>query len=120
MTLNNGVYFIDEGDADGLMVTLTGAGADTAVHIGTSFLDQMLSFAGDMVSYGNDIDDSISDYTDDISEYKDTLDNFETQFAGLREQYVSKFAAMDTAVASLKNTRDSLDSSGRLKASLKA
>ena len=121
MNLNNGVYFIDEGDADGLMVTLTGAGADTAVHIGTSFLDQMLSFAGDMVSYGNDIDDSISDYTDDISDYKDTLANFETQIAGLREQYVSKFAAMDTAVASLNNTRDSLDSFMEgWKASLKA
>ena len=121
MTLSDGIYSINSGNASGLMVSLTGAGADTTIHIGTSFLDQMLSFATDMVAYGNDIDESISDYTDDISDYQDTLANFETQIASLRTQYVNRFAAMDTAVASLNNTRDSLDSFMEgWKASLKA
>ena len=110
MTLSDSIYSISSGNAAGLMVTMTGAGADTTIHIGTSFLDQMLSFANDMVAYGNDIDESISDYTDDVSDYQDTLANFETQIASLRAQYVDKFTAMDTAVASLNNTRDSLDS----------
>ena len=109
MTLADDIYSVSAGNASGLAITLDGNGASTTVRIGRSLLEQLENFASTNLAFGNDIDERISDYNEDISDYTKALSDFDKQMTKLRDQYVTQFAAMDAAVASLNRTKESLD-----------
>lgn len=109
MTLADGRYSVSTGNASGLSITLDGSGASTTVRLGRSLLEKLESFASTNLAFGNDIDERISDYSEDISDYTKALSDFGKQMDSLRDQYVTQFAAMDAAVASLNRTKESLD-----------
>ena len=108
MSLSDGKYYISSGNASGLNVELNGGGTNTTVFMGRSLLEKLDALVDNSLSYGNDIDERISEYNDDISEYTSSLIEFQTQIDALQTQYTSQFAAMDTAVASLNKTKESL------------
>jgi len=109
MTLADDIYSVSTGNASGLAITLDGNGASTTVRLGRSLLEQLENFASTNLAFGNDIDERISDYNEDISDYTKALSDFDKQMTKLRDQYVTQFAAMDAAVASLNRTKESLD-----------
>ena len=109
MTFADSVYSIDTGNASGLTINVDGSGTNTTVRLGRSLLEKFQSFVTTNLAFGNDIDDRISDYNQDISDYTKTLSDFGKQMDNLRAQYVAQFAAMDTAVASLNKTKESLN-----------
>ena len=109
MTFADNRYSISTGNASGLTITVDGSGADTTVRLGRSLLEKLESFATTNLAFGNDIDERISDYNEDISDYTKALSDFGKQMDNLRDQYVTQFAAMDAAVASLNKTKESLD-----------
>ena len=109
MTYADNEYSVSSGNATGLVVGLSGGGTNTTIHIGRSLLDKLDSFVTDSLAYGNDIDDRITEYNSDISDYTSMLADFQTQIDNLRAQYTDQFAAMDAAVASLNQTKESLD-----------
>ena len=109
MTLSDGVYSIASGNASGLQITIDGSGADTTVYVGESLVDKLIDIASTNLAYGNDFDERISDYNSDISDFTERLADFDNQMATLRAKYVDQFAAMDSAVASLNKTKDSLN-----------
>ena len=78
------------------------------MRLGRSLLEKLQSFASTNLAFGNDIDERISDYNEDISNYTKALSDFGKQMDNLRDQYVTQFAAMDAAVASLNRTKESL------------
>ena len=108
MTLSNGDYYISSGNASGLSVELNGSGTDTTVYMGRSLLDKLDVFVTASLSYGNDIDERITEYNHDISDYTESLIEFQAQIDSLQAQYTDQFAAMDSAVASLNKTKESL------------
>ena len=61
-----------------------------------------------LMLYGNDIDERITEYNHDISDYTESLIEFQAQIDSLQAQYTDQFAAMDSAVASLNKTKESL------------
>ena len=83
--------------------------ADTTVYVGESLVDKLIDIASTNLAYGNDFDERISDYNSDISDFTERLADFDNQMATLRAKYVDQFAAMDSAVASLNKTKDSLN-----------
>lgn len=109
MTFADSRYSIGTGNASGLTLTVEGSGANTTVRLGRSLLEKLQSFASTNLAFGNDIDERISDYNEDISNYTKALSDFGKQMDNLRDQYVTQFAAMDAAVASLNRTKESLD-----------
>ncbi len=108
MTYSDSQYSVATGNATGLVIEVAGGGTDTTVYMGQSLLDKMDVFVTSTLAYGNDIDDRITEYNDDISDYTDMLAEFQVQIDALQAQYVSQFAAMDSAVASLNRTKESL------------
>ena len=108
MTLSDGKYYISSGNASGLSVELNGGGTDTTVYMGRSLLEKLNAFVESSLSYGNDIDERISEYNEDISEYATTLADFQIQIDALQTKYTNQFAAMDSAIASLNKTKESL------------
>ena len=101
-------FSIATGNATGLVVEVSGGGADTTVYMGQSLLDKLDAFVTTSLAYGNDIDERITEYNSDISDYTTNLSEFQTQIDALQAQYTSQFAAMDAAVASLDKTKESL------------
>ena len=108
MTFSDDEYSIATGNANGLVVELSGSGANTTIYMGRSLLDKLDAFVETSLSYGNDIDERISEYNNDISDYTSSLIEFQTQIDALRTQYTNQFAAMDAAVANLNKTKESL------------
>ena len=83
MSLSGGVYYTSSGSTSGLKVSLSGSGTNTTINMGRSFIDKMAAFATEAVKFGND---------------------------SLTRKYTDQFAAMDLAVASMNNTKESLTS----------
>ena len=76
--------------------------------MGRSLLEKLEIFVESSLSYGNDIDERVSEYNNDISGYTTKLIEFQAQIDALQTQYTNQFAAMDSAVASLNKTKESL------------
>ena len=108
MTLSDAEYSVSSGNADGLVVKLSGAGTDTSVYIGTSLLDSLRSFADTILDADNEIDDRITNYRSDLLDYEDELTALDSRITDVRKRYVDQFAKMDQAVASMKRTGEAL------------
>lgn len=110
MTSSGGEYYTSSGSTSGLRVSLSGSGTNTTINMGRSFIDKMAAFATEALKFGNDIDARVTLYNADVSNYSDELLDFSVQMDNLTKKYTDQFAAMDLAVASLNNTKESLDS----------
>ena len=69
MTFSDDEHSIASGNATGLVVELSGTGANTTIYMGRSLLDKLDTFVENSLSYGNDIDERITEYNHDISDY---------------------------------------------------
>ena len=109
MTLIGDTYVINSGDADGLNVTISGSGANTTVYVGTSLLEKMQDYTKSMTKFNGTLSERVREYNFDVSDYFIELDELDAQIEKIREEYTSRFTAMDVALANLKRTGDSLD-----------
>ena len=109
MTKSGSDYSIATGDAAGLKLSITGNGADARVYVGTSLVEKVSSFASDVLALNSDLDLKISRYNADLSSYETELSDLDIRIERIRARYVARFAAMESAVTSLKETGKSLD-----------
>ena len=86
-----------------------GSSQDTQVFIGKSLVTELGTFAKEITSSDGDLESKITKYNDDITDLSEDLVKLDKRIEAARARYVSQFAAMDKAVASLKNTETYLD-----------
>ena len=102
-------YSIATGDAAGLKLSITGNGADATIYVGTSLIEKIGDFASDVLALNSDLGLKITRYNEDLSDYETELADLDTRIESMRVRYVAQFAAMESAVTSLKETGKSLD-----------
>ena len=106
---SNGTYRITAGDASGLSLTVPSGISNETIYMGRSIVNQLENYVETLLERNNDIDTLISRYNDDIAEFDDKLASLDTRMTSLKDRYVRQFSAMESLVASLKNTEKSLD-----------
>ena len=109
MTANGSVYSISTGDAAGLNLTISGSGADATIYVGKSLIESLSDFATNVLALNSDLNTKIQRYNDDLTGYDEELTDLDTRIESIRARYVTRFAAMETTVASFKKTGESLD-----------
>ena len=109
MTLDGSTYSIATGDAAGLRLTKIGDGADATIFVGKSLIESLSDFNEEVLSLGGSLDLKIDRYNEDLDGYESDLIALDDRIEALRTRYVKQFAAMESAVASLKETGKSLD-----------
>jgi len=106
---SNGTYRITAGDANGLSLTLPSGISNETIYMGRSIVSQLENYVDTLLVRNNDIDTLISRYNDDIAEFDDKLASLDSRMTSLKDRYVRQFSAMESLVASLKNTETSLN-----------
>ena len=109
MTRDGSDYSLASGDAAGLKLSITGNGADAKIYVGTSLIGKISNFATDVLALNSDLGQKITRYNEDLSDYDAELSALDTRIESVRARYVARFAAMESAVTSLKETGKSLD-----------
>ena len=109
MTLNGSTYSIATGDAAGLRLTKIGDGADASIYVGKSLIETLSDFTEEVLSLGGGLDLKIDRYNEDLAGYESDLIALDDRIEALRARHVKQFAAMESAVASLKETEKSLE-----------
>jgi len=109
MTVSGSVYSIATGDAAGLNLTISGSGADATIHVGKSLIENLSEFATDVLALNSDLNTKIQRYNDNLTSYDDEMADLDSRIESIRARYVTRFAAMETVVASFKKTGESLD-----------
>lgn len=109
MTASGSVYSIATGDAAGLNLTTSGSGADATIYVGKSLIESLSDFASDVLALNSDLNTKIQRYNDDLTSYDEELTDLDSRIESIRERYVTRFAAMEAAVAGFKKTGESLD-----------
>ena len=109
MTVSGSNYTISGHDAGGLKLTITSGGADTSIYVGKSLFDSLEEFSQDVLSSTSDLQKKITNYNDDLSEYDEDLAALDESIERLRLRHEAQFAAMNAAVASLKDTEKTLE-----------
>ena len=109
MTASGSNYTISGHDAGGLQLTITSGGADTNIYVGKSLFESLNDFSRDVLASSSDLQTKITNYNDDLSEYDEDLAALDESIERLRLRHEAQFAAMNAAVASLKETEKTLD-----------
>ena len=109
MTVSGSNYTISSHDAGGLKLTITSGGADTSIYVGKSLFESLEEFSQDVLSSTSDLQKKITNYNDDLSEYDEDLAALDESIERLRLRHEAQFAAMNAAVASLKETEKTLE-----------
>ncbi len=109
MTVSGSNYTVSNHDAGGLKLSITSGGADTSIYVGKSLFESLQEFSSDVLASSGDLQNKITDYNDDLSEYDDDIAALDESIARLRARHEAQFAAMNAAVASLKETEKALD-----------
>ena len=109
MSLSGSTYSINTGDAAGLRLTKIGNGADASIFVGKSLIESLSDFTKEVLESNGDLDLKIDRYNDDLAGYESDLSALDDRIEALRARHVKQFAAMESAVASLKETGESLD-----------
>ena len=109
MSLENGIYKTTTGGAVGVHITADGTTADSKVYIGKSLFETLQDFTKSVLRVNSDIDQKVSRYSDDIKTYNEQLEDLNAKMETQRDLYVQRFTAMETAVASFKETGTLLD-----------
>lgn len=103
-------YASTSGDTSGVALSISGGGTDTTVYVGKSLLETFQEYAGKLLASTNELDKKIAVYNSEIEDYDAQLAALETRMASVRSQYVTKFSAMNSAVASMESTKTQLTS----------
>ena len=98
------------GATKGVALSISGGGTNTTVYVGKSLLETFQDYAGKLLASNNELDKKITVYNTEIEDYDAQLAALETRMASVRSQYVTKFAAMNSAVASMESTKTQLTS----------
>ena len=109
MSLSGSTYSINTGDAAGLRLTKIGNGADASIFVGKSLIESLSDFTKEVLASNGGLDLKIDRYNDDLAGYESDLSALDDRIDALRARHVKQFAAMESAVASLKETGESLD-----------
>ena len=109
MTVSGSNYTISGHDAGGLQLTIASGGADTSIYVGKSLFESLDDFSRDVLASSSDLQTKITNYNDDLSEYDEDLTALNESIERLRLRHEAQFAAMNAAVASLKETEKTLD-----------
>ena len=109
MSLNGSTYSIATGDAAGLRLTKIGNGADASIYVGKSLIESLSDFTKEVLSLDGGLDLKIDRYNEDLAGYESDLIALDDRIEALRARHVKQFAAMESAVSSLKETGKSLD-----------
>ena len=102
MTANGSVYSISTGDAAGLNLTISGSGADATIYVGKSLIESLSDFATNVLALNSDLNTKIQRYNDDLTSYEEELAALDTRLESIRARYGTRFAAMETTVASFR------------------
>ena len=86
-----------------------GSGQSTKVYLGKSLITGLSSFASNITASDSDLEAKIAKYNDDLDDLTEDLTALDKRIEVLRSRYVTQFASMDKAVASLKTTETYLD-----------
>lgn len=108
MPLENGVFKISSGGAKGINVKANG-NHNATIYVGRSLFDSLKDFSDSVLLTNGDLDKKVARYNTDITDYKDQLTELETRMENERARYVEQFTAMETAVASFKETRSLME-----------
>jgi len=109
MTRDGDIFSISEGDAAGLRLSLVNTGNSSTIYVGTSLIEKIDDFATGILALNSDLGQKIARYNEDLSTYEEELSNLDVRIESIRARYVTQFAAMESAVASLKETGKSLE-----------
>jgi len=109
MTVSGSDYTISGHDAGGLKLSITSGGVDTNIYVGKSLFESLDNFSRDVLASGSDLQKKITNYNNDVSDYDEDLAALDESIERLRLRHETKFAAMNAAVASLKETEKALD-----------
>ena len=109
MTVSGSDYTVSNHDAGGLKLTITSSGTDTKVYVGKSLFETLNTFTSDVLASSSDLQKKITNYNEDLSGYDDDLTALDESIARLRLRHEAQFAAMNAAVASLKETEKALE-----------
>jgi flagellar hook-associated protein 2 len=109
MTVSGNDFTISGHSAGGLKLSITSGGADTNIYVGKSFFETLENFTNTVLSTSGDLQNKITSYNADLLDYDDKMTRLDEQIASLRARHVSDFAAMNSTVASLKETEKALD-----------
>ena len=109
MTVSGNDYTIANHDAGGLKLSITSGGADTKIYVGKSLFESLDDFSRDVLASSGDLQQKITSYNEDLSDYDEDIAALDESIARLRARHEAQFAAMNAAVASLKETEKALD-----------
>ena len=109
MTVSGSDYTIANQDAGGLKLSITSGGTDTTIYVGKSLFESLDDFSRDVLASSGDLQQKITSYNEDLSDYDEDIAALDESIARLRARHEAQFAAMNAAVASLKETEKALD-----------
>ena len=109
MTVSGSDYTIANNDAGGLKLSITSGGTDTKVYVGKSLLKALMISAVTYLRAAAIFRRRSPDYNKDLSDYDEDIAALDESIARLRARHEAQFAAMNAAVASLKETEKALD-----------
>lgn len=109
MTVSGSDFTISGHSAGGLKLSITSGGADTNIYVGKSLFETLESFTKTVLATSGDLQTKITSYNADLLDYDDKMTRLDEQIANLRARHVADFAAMNSTVASLKETEKALD-----------
>ena len=92
-----------------MKLTITSGGADTNIYVGKSLFESLDDFAQNVLASSSDLQKKITNYNDDVSGYDEDLAALDESINRLRLRHEAQFAAMNAAVASLKESEKTLD-----------
>lgn len=109
MTVSGSDFTISNHDAGGLKLSITSGGADTNIYVGKSLFETLNNFTSTVLSTSGDLQTKIKSYNADLLEYDDKMTRLDEQIASVRARHVADFTAMNSTVASLKETEKALE-----------
>ena len=109
MTVSGSDYTIANHDAGGLKLTINSGGTDTKIYVGKSLFETLNNFTTGVLASSGDLQQKITNYNKDVAGYDNKLAKLDERIEALRLRHEADFAAMNAAVASLKETEKALD-----------
>jgi flagellar hook-associated protein 2 len=108
--VTNNIFTISSGVAAGLKVAYSGLGASTSVYYGQSLLDKFTSYISTALTStaAGSVASRITTLNTELTSETSLLTDLNTKFESTRSRYIQQFAAMESAVTSLKSTGEYL------------
>ena len=107
--LNSGnSYTATSGAASGLSITTTTGADDTDIYIGRSLIDTISAFTSTVLSNTGDINEKLTSLNDSLTDNANSLSDLNKKMETVRERYNQQFGAMESAVATMKSTENTI------------